>query len=213
MSAVPLAELAAVRWGPVAGAASAAAALAVLDLTVWSRGPGSELVVLVAGLLGGAAALGLDDPASGVTRGVPTTRRRRTGVRLVVAAGAVALWCLYVARVAHVVPASWVTLAVIGGGVVSLCVGSACALGRDGDGQPGTLVASTAVLGTLGLMILPVPGEVAVYDASSRWTDATRLWTGLGLVGVAALCWGSADAWRRGFRQPRTAAIVSRYQP
>ena len=218
MSAVPLAELAAVRWGPVAGAASAAAALAVLDLTVWSRGPGSELVVLVAGLLGGAAALGLDDPAAGVTRAVPTTRRRRTAVRLVVAAGAVALWCLYVARVAHALrsdglSASWLTLVVIGSGVVALCVGAACALGRDGDGQPGTLVASTAVLGMLGLMILPLPDDLAPYDVSSTWTDATRLWSLVGAVGVAALCWGSADAWRRGFRQPRTAAIVSRYHP
>ena len=108
---------------------------------------------------------------------------------------------------------SWLTLVVIGSGVVALCVGAACVLGRDGDGQPGTLVASTAVLGMLGLMILPLPGELAAYDASARWTYATRLWTGLGLVGVAALCWGSADAWRRGFRQPRTAAIVSRYHP
>ena len=94
-------------------------------------------------------------------------------------------------------PVSWLTLVVIGSGVVALCVGVACALGRGGDGQPGTMVASTAVLGMLGLMILPLPGELAAYDVSSRWTDATGLWGLLGAVGVAALCWGAADPWRR----------------
>ena len=218
MSAVLLAELGAVRWAPVAVGSTGAAALAVLDLTVWPRGPGSELGALVAGLLGGSAALALDDPAAGVTRAVPTTRRRRTTIRLVVAAGLVGAWCLYVARVtgtlhADGLPASWLTLVAIGSGVVALCVGAACAVGRGGDGQPGTMVASTAVLGMLGLMILPLPGGLAAYDVSSRWTGATRLWTVLGLAGVAALCWGAADPWRRGRGQRRTAAIVSRYQP
>ena len=134
-----------------------------------------------------------------------------------VAAGAVVAWCLYVGWTAHAMradglPVSWLTLVVIGSGLVALCVGAACALGRGGDGQPGTVVASTAVLGMLGLMILPLPGELAAYDASSRWTDATALWSLLGAVGVAALCWGAADAWR-GRGQRRTAAIVSRYQP
>lgn len=207
MRSTTLAELGAVRWPPVAGALAAAAALAALDLTVWARGPGSELTILVAGLLGGAAALALDDPAAGVTRAVPTTRRRRTALRLVVAAGAVGAWCLYVAVTAEAMrtdgrPASWVTLAVIGGGVLALCVGVATAIGRGGrDGQPGATVASTAVLGMLGLMLLPLPGDLAAYDTSSRWTDATALWALLGLAGVVALCWGAADPWRRTFQQ------------
>jgi len=213
----PLAELGAVRWGSVAGAVLPAAVLAVLDLTVWPRGPGSELVALVAGLLGGAAALALDDPAAAVTRAVPTTRRRRTAIRLVVAAAVGAAWFGYVARVAVALradgqPGSWLTLVVIGSGVVALCVGVACALGRGGDAQPGTMVASVAVLGMLGLMIVPLPGQVAPYDVSSRWTDATALWTGLGAIGVAALAWGATDPWRRGSGQRRTAAIMSRYQ-
>jgi hypothetical protein len=49
----------------------------------------------------------------------------------------------------------------------------------------------------LGLMLLPLPGDLAPYDASSRWTDATALWSVLGAAGVAALCSGSADPWRR----------------
>ena len=77
-------------------------------------------------------------------------------------------------------PVSWLTLVVIGSGVVALASGAACAFGRGGDGQPGTVVASTAVLGMLGLMILPLPGDLAAYDASSRWTDATRAVVGPG---------------------------------
>ena len=202
----------------MAGMLSAAAGLAVLDLTVWPRGPGSELGALVAGLLGGSSALALDDPAAGVTRAVPTTRRRRTAVRLVFATGAVLAWCLYVGRVTDAQRAdgllvSWSTLVVIGTGVVALCVGTASAFGRQGEGQPGTMVASTAVLGMLGLMIVPLPGDLAAYDTSSRWTDATVLWSVLGALGVAALRWGAGDAWRRCSGQRRTAAIVSRYQP
>lgn len=202
MRSVLLAELGAVRWGPVAGALASAAVLVGLDLTVWPRGPGSELGWLVAGLLGGSAALALDDPAAGVTRAVPTPRRRRAAIRLVVAAGVVGAWCLYVARTAHAtraegLPTSWVTLAVIGSGVIALCVGVACSVGRTGDGQPGAVVASTALVGMLGLMLLPLPGGVAAYDASSRWTDATALWSALGAFGVAALAWGAADPWQR----------------
>ena len=112
------------------------------------------------------------------------------------------MWCLYVARAASAMradglPASWLTLVVIGSGVVALCVGVACTLGRGGDGQPGTMVASTAVLGMLGLRVLPLQGELAACDVSSRWTDATGLWGLLGLVGVAALCWGASDPWHR----------------
>ena len=216
--AAPLAELGSVRWGPVAGALAAGVGLAVLDLTVWPRGPGSELGALVAGLLGGSAALALDDPAAGVTAAVPTTRRRRTAVRLVVAAAAVGVWCAYVGWVVSALRAegldmSLLTFGVIGSGVVALCVGVAVDLGRHGDGQPGSAVAATAVIGMLGLMVLPLPGDLAAYDASARWTDATALWSVLGALGMAALWRGSADPWRRGSGQRRTAAIVSRYQP
>ena len=97
---------------------------------------------------------------------MPTTRRRRTAVRLIVALGADGVWCLYATGVTDALRAdgltvSWLTLALIGSGAVTLCAGAACALGRRGDGQPGTVVASTAVLGMLGLMILPLPGELA----------------------------------------------------
>ena len=182
-----VAELGAVRWGPVAGALAAAAALAVLDLTVWPRGPGSELGALVAGLLGGSAALALDDPAAGVTRAVPTTAPAAYGDPAG-GRGRGRRWrgaCTSRGRPTRMradgLLASWLTLVVIGSGVVALCVGVACALGRAGDGQPGTMVASTAVLGMLGLMVLPLPGELAAFDVSSRWTDATGLW---GLLGA-----------------------------
>ena len=45
------------------------------------------------------------------------------------------------------------------------------------------MVASTAVVGMLGLMLLPLPGELAAYDVSARWTDATALWLSSGWPG------------------------------
>ena len=69
------------------------------------------------------------------------------------------------------------------------------------------MVASMAVVSVLGLMILPLPGDVAAYDVSERWTDATALWTVLGAPAAAALAWGVADPWHRrsGTRRARYA--------
>jgi hypothetical protein len=214
----PRAELGAVPWGPVAVGLTAAAGLAVLDLTIWPSGPGSQLLWLVASLLGGSVAVALDDPASTVTCALPTPRWWRTAIRMLVAVGALAAWSGYVARVADAVsaqgePVSWLALAVIGTALVLVAAGFAAALGRAGTGEPGSVVASLAVMSVLGLMILPLPRDVAVYDASERWTDATALWTVLGVIGAAALAWGVADPWRRRPGQRRTAAIMSRYQP
>ena len=68
MTSTIRAELRAVHWSPVVGGLAAAAGLAVLDLTVWPGGPGSQLLWLVAGLLGGSVAVALDDPAATLTR-------------------------------------------------------------------------------------------------------------------------------------------------
>ena len=94
-------------------------------------------------------------------------------------------------------PASWLALVLIGTALVLAAAGPAAALGRSGGGEPGSVVASTAVVSVLGLMILPLPGDLAAYDVSSRWTDATQMWTVLGVLGLAALSWGVADPWRR----------------
>ena len=211
------AELGAVRWGPVAGGLAAAAGLAVLDLTIWPGGPGSQLLWLVAGLLGGSVAVALDDPAATLTRAVPTRAWWRTAIRLLVAVGALAAWSAYVARVADAVsvpgaPVSWLALVLIGTALVLAAAGPAAALGRCGAGEPGSVVASMAVVFVLGLMILPLPRDLAAYDVSERWTDATASWTVLGAPGRLHSLWGAADPWRRRFGQRRTAATVSPYR-
>ena len=93
----------------------AALGLAVLDLTIWSAAPGSQLLWLVAGLLGGSPAVALDDPAATCTSAVPTGHWSRTAIRLLVALGALAAWSGYVARVADSAsvpgePVSWLAL-------------------------------------------------------------------------------------------------------
>ena len=211
------AELGAVPWAPVAVGLAAAAGVAVLDLTIWPGGPGSQLLWLVAGLLAGSVAVALDDPAAAVSRATPTPRWWRTAIRLLVGVGALVTWGGYVARVADVTslpgePVSWLALVLIGTAVLLVAAGTAAALGRAGTGEPGSVVASMAVMSMLGLMILPLPHDLAPYDVSGRWTDATAFWAGLGAVGLAALAWGATDPWRRGSGQRRTAAIMSRYQ-
>ena len=197
------AELRAVRWSPVAGGLAAATGLAVLDLTIWPGGPGSQLVWLVAGLLGGSVAVALDDPAVTLTGAVPTPRWRRTTIRLLVGVAALTGWTVYVVRVVGETstpadPVSWAALVLIGTALVLATAGPAAALGRSRAGEPGSVVASTAVVSVLGLMVLPLPGDVAAYDVSEPWTDATALWTVLGTAGGAALVWGVVDPWHRG---------------
>ena len=210
MTSTIRAELRAVRWSPVAGGLAAAAGLAALDLTIWPGGPGSQLLWLVAGLLGGSVAVALDDPAATLTRAMPTRQWRRTAIRLVVAVVALAEWSGYVARVADATslpgePVSWLALVLIGTALVLATAGPAAALGRARAGEPGSVVASVAVVLVLGLMILPLPRDLAPYDVSERWSDATALWTVLGVIGAAALAWGVADPWRRRLGHRRTA--------
>ena len=190
----------------------------MLDLTIWPGGPGSQLLWLVAALLGGSVAIALDDPAATVTDAVPTPATgggSRSGCWS--AAGALAGWSAYAARVADAVsvpgaPVSWLALVLIGTALVLVAAGPAAALGRSGAGEPGSVVASMAVVFVLGLMILPLPRDFAAYDVSERWTDATASWTVLGASGAAALVWGAADPWRRRFGQRRPAAIVPPYR-
>jgi hypothetical protein len=182
----------------------AATGLAVLDLTIWPGGPGSQLLWLVAGLLGGSVAVALDDPAATVTGVVPTRRWWRTAIRMLVAVGALVAWGAYVARVTDTVSASWLAAVFVGATLVLAAAGAATALGRARSGEPGSVVASMTVVSVLGLMILPLPRDFAAYDVSGRWTDATALWALLGTAGTAALVWGAADPWRRRLGQRPT---------
>ena len=211
------AELGAVPWGPVTIGLVAALVVAVLDLTVWPAGPGSQLLWLVAGLLAGSVAVALDDPAAILTRALPTRHWSRTVIRLLVALGALIAWSAYVARVTDAAPlpgesVSWLALVLIGAAIVVAAAGSAAALGRARSTEPGSVVATIAVVSVLGLMILPLPREFAAYDVSERWTDTTAVWTVVGIVGAVVLTWGVADPWRRRLGQLRTPGIVHWFQ-
>lgn len=214
MTSTIFAELRAVPWSPVVGGLAVAVALAVLDLTIWPGGPGSPLLWLLAGQLAGSVALALDDPAATLTRAMPTPRRWRTAIRLLVALGALAAWSGYAARVADTTslpgdPVSWLALVLIGVALVLAAAGAAAALGRALAGEPGSVVASIAVVLVLGLMILPLPGGLSAYDVSQRWSDTTALWTLAGGFGAVALGWGARDPWQRGLGQRGSAAAPS----
>ncbi len=146
--------------GPVAVSLVAATAVASLDLTIWPGGPGSQLVWLVAGLLGGAVAVCLDDPAATLTRATPTPGRRRAMIRLLVAVVALTAWSGYAARVVDATslsgePVSWLALVIIGTALVLAAAGPAAALGRAGPASPDRSSTSMAMAWVLGLMVYP----------------------------------------------------------
>ena len=72
------------------------------------------------------------------------------------------------------------------------------ALGRFGTGEPGSVVASMAVVsGARPDDPAPARRDLAAYDVSGSWNDATASWAVLGAAGTAALIWGAADPWPR----------------
>lgn len=196
------AELWAVRRGPVLGAAAAAGALAVLDLTVWPNGPGSILTWLAVALTAGAMALALDDPAGDVLDATPTSRRLRTGVRIVATLPLLAGWAAYALvlqgqldRIGGSVSA--VALVVVGAGFAVLGVAGAAALRANGQREPGGVVASALVLAALAVFVLPWPGAARVLDVSGAWTSSTAGWL-VATVLAAGVGWvATSDPWRR----------------
>jgi hypothetical protein len=197
--AVVLAELAAVRWSPIAGAIGAAAVLAALDLTVWPRGPLSLLAWLSAAMLAAAAALTLDEPRHDPSLAVPTSRRLRTAARMLLPMLACAAWLAYAGLVTAVVrreggTLSWAALAVVGIAVVVAAASAAAVLRRAGHAEPGGVVAGSAVAIALGLALVPLPGRLHPYDVSAV-NGTTALWIAVAGLGLAGLRWGTRDAW------------------
>ncbi|MET1059226.1 MAG: hypothetical protein ABWX84_06495, partial [Nocardioides sp.] len=174
------AELGAVRWGPVAGAGAGAVALALLDLTVWSGGPGSLLTWLSAALTGAAAALALDRPAAAVTDAAPYPSGRRLAARLLVAAGGGACWAAYAALVVGGrppgVPVSWGAVTTAGLGLLLLAPAVAVLLAGPDNPEPGSLAGSLGVLVVVGLMTVPLPRDLDPFDVSGMGSDATLVW-------------------------------------
>src|SRR3954451_19774060 len=181
-----LIELGAIRWGPVAGASAAATLLAVLDLTVWPRGPGSMLTWLCAALLGGAAALAFDQPASSVTQATPYPAGLRIASRLLVVAGGGVGWSAYAWTVADGQPqsvsVSWTALTLVGAGLLLIGPAASLVLSGPDNRDPGALVASVLVAIVIGLLVVPLPGDVDPFDVADAWTKATAIW---GVVAVA----------------------------
>ena len=193
------AELDSVRWAPVIVSLSAGVLLAVLDLFVWPGGPLSLLAWLTAAVLGGAAALALDEPRHPPTEAVPTSRRLRTGCRLVLPLLACAGWAAYAWQAAAAVrreggTVSWSPLVLVGASAVVAAAGAAALLRRAGHDEPGGVVASATVALSVGLALVPLPGRLYPYDVSA-WNRTSALWSAFAVLGLAALWRGTRDAW------------------
>lgn len=191
------AEWAAIRWSAVLGAASTAVGLAVLDRWVVPGGPGNGLIWLVAAFLAGAVALALDSPTRDLTAAAPVSQRFRTGARLALVLPAVAGWAAYVLVSDPGDGRSGWALVLAGTSLVLVGGAAAGGLQRTGMPEPGGLVASALLLLVVGLMVVPLPGELMPFDLSAGWTRATTLWSGAAGVAVVLLWWATADAWRR----------------
>ena len=197
--AAALAELRTVRWSPVLGALGAAGVLAVLDLTAWFDGPLSLLTWLSAAVLGGAAALALDEPRHDASEAAPTSRRQRTVVRLLLPVLACGAWAAYSWRVLWVVRSeggtvSWAVLSVVAVATVVAAAAGASLIRRAGHAEPGGLVACSAVGVAVALILVPLPAGLHPSDTSGAM-GAVALWcvvTGLSLV---ALWWSTRDVW------------------
>ncbi len=197
--AAVLAELRTIRWSPVVGALLAAGALAVLDLTVWAGGPLTFLTWLSAAILGGGAALALDEAPYALGGEPPTSRRVRTVVRLLPPLLGIAGWVAYSWRASALVEAeggvvSWTTLSTVGAGSVIAAAACASLLGRTGHEEPGGLIACSAVAVAVGLALVPLPDGLDPRDVSSL-NATTGLWAAVAGVSAVGLWWGTRDAW------------------
>lgn len=197
--AAVLAELAAVRWSPIAGAIGAAAVLAALDLSVWPRGPLSLLAWLSAAMLGGAAALAIDEPRHDATLAVPTSRHLRTAARMLLPILACGAWLAYAGVATAAVrreggTVSWAALALVGIAAALAAASAAAVLRRSGHAEPGGVVAGSAVAIALGLALVPLPGRLHPYDVGAV-NDTSGLWAAVAGLSLAGLCWGTRDAW------------------
>lgn len=203
------AELRAMRWSPVLGAVLLAGALMVLDVTVWPNGPGTALAWLAAALLGGGACLALDDPSGDLTDTSPTTRRCRTGARgVAVLVPALAGWTAYTGVVARETggSASWPALVLIGAALALAGFTSGALMRRAGTAEPGAVVAPGLLALVLGLMLVPLPGDLYPYDTSATWTDATVLWTVLATSCLLTAMGATADPWTGSARRLRSTS-------
>lgn len=182
-----LAELCAIRWGPVAASVAVATLLAILDLTVWTGGPGSMLTWLCAALLGGAGALAFDQPAGSVTDAAPYPLELRVAGRLLVTVAGGLGWSAYAWAVSHGQPqgafVSWTALTLIGEALLLAGPAAAVVLSRPDSRDPGALVASVLVAIVVGLLVLPLPGGLVPLDVADAWNTTTVLWS---IVAIAA---------------------------
>ncbi|MFW5468605.1 hypothetical protein ACOCJ4_01015 [Knoellia sp. CPCC 206435] len=200
------AELQAVSWRPVLGAAAAAVTLLVLDLTAWPRGPGAVTAWLGAALLAGSAAFAMDQPAAGIVRSAPTSAAWRIVVRAAPGVAALAVWAAYAvlwrSRTEVAAPTWWAQL-LVGSALLLLGAGVCATLVRREQVEPAAAVAGALVFAVLALGLVPLPGDVQALDLSGTRGSTTAFWLAVGAVGAAGLVWGSRDDGSR-WRGPRT---------
>lgn len=184
-------ELAAISWGPIAGAVAVATFLAIVDLTVWAGGPGSMLTWVCAALLGGAAALAFDEPAGAVAQAAPYPAGLRISCRLLVAACGGLGWFGYAWAVSAGQPrgttVSWSALATTGVALLLAGPASALALSGSGNRDSGGLIASVLVAVVIGLLVVPLPRGFEPLHVADAWSHATLVWVLVAVVSAAVL--------------------------
>lgn len=211
-SAALAAELRAVTWPPVVGAAAGAALLLVLDATVWPHGPGAVTAWLGATLLAAAACFALDQPAEDVVRSAPTSRAWRTVVRASGGLVALSVWAAYAvwwrSELSVGIP-SWWAQGLVGLSLVAVGLGTCAVRVRRGQVEPAAAVSGGLVFAVLALGLVPVPGDVQALDLSGGRGSTTAFWLAVGAAGAVGLVWGSRDEGSR-WRGPHTGPAVRR---
>jgi hypothetical protein len=186
-----------VDWLVVGGGSTIGVAILAGCVAAAEHGPPFWSVRLGLITLVGASAYVLDEPAAAAVDAVPTTRRRRTGVRTTAAALPLAVWAAGVLALEQrnpVTPAG--ALLVEGAGAVATAVAAAALVRWAGRNEPGEVVATTAGAVILGLVIFDPPQSVPLFPVDHGWAASTRLWSGIAVAAIAVVVAASTDRYR-----------------
>jgi hypothetical protein len=98
----------------------------------------------------------------------------------------------YSGLVAERVPsASWTAVATAGLGLVLLGPAVAVLLAGPDNREPGSLAASLLVSVVVGLMVVPLPWDLAPFDVSAATGGATMAWGAVAVCSAVVLVWAA----------------------
>jgi fluoroquinolone transport system permease protein len=186
------------RWQPVlAGWFAAAGVLLWKADDVHDAAGRSTLLRVVAVLLAASVVAMVDDDAANVLAAVPVRLAWRYGVRLGLAAAAVAVpWVAAVLWVRPGRPAAALTLECAAVTVFGLAV--AAGVARWSDAREASLSAGPAVLAAaIGAALLPQRWAMFAVPGAATWTDAHLRWAAVLGVALAVLVGTLRDPARR----------------